>query len=134
MPKAIISDRGTNSTSKLFRYFCKKLKLKDGEHANWEDMLDDVLFAYRSSTHSSTLETPYYLVHGRDPNIPINEFLDASPSIFKSASDYVGNLANRLRYSFQRVREETEKARNRQREQYKKRAKEKKYVVGDKSY
>ncbi|KAI9553742.1 hypothetical protein GHT06_018991 [Daphnia sinensis] len=34
--------------------------------------------------------------------------------------------------SFQRVREETEKARNRQREQYNKRAKEKKYVVGDK--
>uniref|UniRef100_A0A0P4ZJF0 RNA-directed DNA polymerase n=2 Tax=Daphnia magna TaxID=35525 RepID=A0A0P4ZJF0_9CRUS len=163
MPKAIVSDRGTNFTSKLFRYFCKKLKvdqrlttaynpasngeterfnrtltsmlrkeLKDGKHANWEEMLDDVLFAYRSSTHSSTLETPYYLVHGRDPNIPINEFLDASPSTFKSASDYVGNLNDRLRYSFQRVREETEKARNRQREQYNKRAKEKKYVVGDK--
>ncbi|KAK4028705.1 hypothetical protein OUZ56_021709 [Daphnia magna] len=39
-------------------------ELKDGEHADWEDFLDDVLFAYRSSVHSSTLETPYYLVHG----------------------------------------------------------------------
>ncbi|KZR95860.1 Uncharacterized protein APZ42_010132, partial [Daphnia magna] len=27
MPKAIVSDRGTNFTSKLFRYFCKKLKI-----------------------------------------------------------------------------------------------------------
>ncbi|KAK4013887.1 hypothetical protein OUZ56_026439 [Daphnia magna] len=54
---------------------------------------------------------------------------NASPSTFKSASDYVGNLTDRLRYSFQRVREETEKARNRQREQYNKRAKEKNYVV-----
>ncbi|KZS03455.1 Uncharacterized protein APZ42_033808 [Daphnia magna] len=43
--------------------------------------VDDVLFAYRSSVHSSTLETPYYLVHGRDPNISINEFLDAYPQI-----------------------------------------------------
>ncbi|KAI9555961.1 KRAB-A domain-containing protein [Daphnia sinensis] len=65
-----------------------KDKLKDGNHINWEDMLDDVLFAYRSSSHSSTLETPYYLVHGRDPNIPINEFVDASPQIFKFATDY----------------------------------------------
>ncbi|KZS00109.1 Uncharacterized protein APZ42_003729, partial [Daphnia magna] len=46
----------------------------------------------------------------------------ASPQTFKSVSDYVGNLADRLRYSFQRVREESEKARNRQREQYNKRA------------
>ncbi|KZS20297.1 Uncharacterized protein APZ42_013090 [Daphnia magna] len=75
------------------------------EYANWENMLNEVLFAYRSSVHSSTLETPYYLVQG--------------------------NLADRLRYSFQRVREESGKARNRQREQYNKRAKERKYVVGD---
>ncbi|KAI9550743.1 Retrovirus-related Pol polyprotein [Daphnia sinensis] len=133
MPKAIVSDRGTNFTSKLFRYFCKKLnidqrlttaynpasngeterfnrtltsmlrkELKDGNHINWEDMLDDVLFAYRSSSHSSTLETPYYLVHG--------------------------NIADRLRYSFQRVREQSEKAQNSQREQYNKRAKERKYI------
>ncbi|KZS02183.1 Uncharacterized protein APZ42_000877 [Daphnia magna] len=113
MPKAIFSDRGTNFTSKLFRYF----ELKDSEHSNWEDVLDDVLFAYRSSVHSSTLDTPYFLLHGRHHNIPINEFLDASPKTFKSASDYVGNLADRLRYSFQRVREESEKPRTRQREQ-----------------
>ena len=106
-------------------------ELKDGQHANWEDMLDDVLFAYRSSVHSSTLETPYYLLHGRDPNIPINEFLDSSPKLIKSPSDYVGRLNERLRYSFQRVRDENVKARTRQREQYIKRAKEMKYLVGD---
>ncbi|XP_045023874.1 uncharacterized protein LOC123468657 [Daphnia magna] len=74
MPKAIVSDRGTNFTSKLFRYFCKKLKV------------------------DQRLTTAY----------------------------------NPASNAFQRVREETEKARNRQREQYNKRAKEKKYVVGDK--
>ncbi|KZS05462.1 Uncharacterized protein APZ42_031347 [Daphnia magna] len=56
---------------------------------------------------------------------------NASPQTFKSVSDYVGNLADHLRYNFQRVREESEKARNRQPEQYNKRTKERKYVVGD---
>jgi hypothetical protein len=93
-------------------------------HSNWEEPIDSLLFAYRSSIHSSTKESPYYIVHGRDPNITINEFLNAAPRTDKSPSNYVGGLANRLRYSFQRVAEESAKARERQREQYNKRAKE----------
>lgn len=61
--------------------------VKDGQHENWEDMLGDVCFAYRSSVHSSTMETPYYLVHGRDPNFAINNFLGATSSPVCSSSD-----------------------------------------------
>ena len=56
-------------------------ELEDGSHHNWEDMLGDVCFAYRASIHSSTLESPYYLLHGRDPNIAINHFSRRSPRI-----------------------------------------------------
>jgi hypothetical protein len=41
-------------------------------------------------------------------------------------------LVNNLRYTFQRVKEENKKARARQKEQYDKRAKENRYIVGDK--
>jgi hypothetical protein len=109
-----------------------RTQLKDGNHKDWEDLIYPLLFAYRNSIHSSSNETPYYIIHGRDANIPINEFLGAIPKRNISPSDYVGNLVNRLRYTFQRVREESEKARERQREQYNKRVKENKYVVGDK--
>lgn len=161
-PLAIVSDRGSNFTSKLFRSFCKTLnieqrlttaynpasngeterfnrtmttmlrkELEDGAHGNWENMLGDVCFAYRASVNSSTLETPYYLLHGRDPNVPINQFLDAISEPVPSSSDYIGSLFDRLRFSFQRTREENEKARERQREQYNKRAKLHNYKVGD---
>ena len=82
-------------------------ELEDGSHHNWEDMLGDVCFAYRASIHSSTLESPYYLLHGRDPNIAINHFLDAFPESVLSSSVYIGSMTERLRYSFERVREES---------------------------
>ena len=90
--------------------------LKDGNHQDWENLLGDVCFAYRNSVHSSTLETSYYLVHGRDPNVAITQYLDFKRSYALTQSDYIGNLAERLRYSFQKAREENEKARERQRE------------------
>ena len=39
-------------------------------HDNWDEYLPFVLFAYRTSVQSSVLETPFYLMHGRDPNLP----------------------------------------------------------------
>ena len=107
-------------------------ELEDGSHHNWEDMLGDVCFAYRASIHSSTLEFPYYLLHGRDPNIAINHFLDAVPESVLSCSVYIGSMTERQRYSFERVREESAKAREHQRNQYDVRAKEYNYKVGDK--
>ena len=106
-------------------------ELEDGQHGNWENMLGDVCFAYRASVNSSTSETPYYLLHGRDPNVPINQFLDAVSEPVPSSFDYIGSLVDRLRFSFQRTRDENEKARERQREQYNKRAKLYNYKIGD---
>ena len=161
-PKAIVTDRGTNFTSRIFKSLCDRFGirhrlttayhpasngeterfnrtltsmlrkiLKDGLHQNWEDLLGDVCFAYRSTVHESTLETPYFLVHGRDPNFKISNFLEPPLTLTPTASDYVANLVNRLRYSFQRAREENEKARKRQKEQYDKRAVNLQYKIGD---
>jgi hypothetical protein len=160
-PLALVSDRGSNFTSKLMRYFCKKLNIEqrfttaynpasngeterfnrtmttmlrkeliDGHHDNWEDVLGEVCFAYRSSIHSSTNESPYYMCFGRDVNFPINKILGAVPDPVPSAN-YVDSLLERLRYSFQRAHEYNKKTREQQREQYNKRAKLFNYKTGD---
>jgi hypothetical protein len=95
-------------------------------------MLGDVCFAYHSSIHSSTQETPFFLLYGRDPNIPIHNLLDAIPQSNRSASDFVNLRMESLRIAFQRTKEENEKAREQQREQYNKRVKTLCYRVGDK--
>ncbi|KAI9554901.1 Retrovirus-related Pol polyprotein [Daphnia sinensis] len=152
LPKAIVSDRGSNFTSSVFRHLCKSLnidqrlttaynpasnghterfnrtlttmlrkELEDGCNDNWENILGEVCFAYRTSIHSSTLESPFFMVYGRDANLPINNFLEVM-------------TAPRFHHPtiFQRAREENKKARERQREQYNKRAIIQEYKVGDK--
>lgn len=92
--------------------------MQDGKHADWVKMLGDVTFAYRSSVHSSTLEIPYYIVHGRDPNFAINNLILKKETQNVTESDYIGNLIDRLRFCFHKVRQETEQARKRQKAQY----------------
>jgi transposase InsO family protein len=43
--------------------------------SNWDTKLPFLAFAYNTTVHSSTLETPFYLTYGRDPEIPIESLL-----------------------------------------------------------
>ena len=69
-------------------------------------MLGDVCFAYRTSVNSSTSDTLYNLLPVRDPNFSINHFLDTVFEPVPSSSDYIRSLVDRLRFSFQRTRDE----------------------------
>ena len=37
---------------------------------SWDVHLKQVLFAYRARPHTSTGESPFYMVYGRDPRLP----------------------------------------------------------------
>ena len=46
------------------------VKLVEKKGTNWDKLLGAVLLAYRISTHSSTGETPIFLMYGCDCRIP----------------------------------------------------------------
>ncbi|PIK52465.1 putative gypsy retrotransposon integrase-like protein 1-like [Apostichopus japonicus] len=46
------------------------LKYLDNQD-EWSDILDSVLFAYRTSRHASTGYSPFYLLYGRQPRLPV---------------------------------------------------------------
>jgi hypothetical protein len=53
----------------------------DSEQRDWDDLIDGILFAYRTSVHESTDKTPFSLMYGREPKMPENmeispEFID----------------------------------------------------------
>jgi hypothetical protein len=81
----------------------------------WDKLLPWVLFAYRSSTHSSTGYTPFFLMYGREPTDILGlvsaQWLDESNEDTQvSVSDYVVHLRDKLRSAL-------EAAEDRQREQ-----------------
>ena len=42
---------------------------------NWDENLQKVLFAYRTAVHDSTGYTPFLVMFGRSPNLPVDVML-----------------------------------------------------------
>src|SRR6266480_215588 len=100
-PKIILSDRGTHFKNELVEQLCDKFKInhklsspyhpqtnglverfnrtlceslaKVIERENqWDEYIDSVLFAYRTTKHNTTKKTPFELVYGRKAKLPID--------------------------------------------------------------
>ena len=68
------SNGKTENFNKFLKASIRKLCQEDKEA--WDQVLPQILFAYRCCTHtSSTGESPYTLVHGRDPVLPIHKLI-----------------------------------------------------------
>ena len=46
-------------------------KLVENKGCNWDRLLAPVLFVYRTTPHSSTEETPFFLLYGKDAKLPL---------------------------------------------------------------
>lgn len=47
-------------------------KLVNDSQDDWDQLLDNVLFAYRTSRQASTKYTPFFLMYGREARLPID--------------------------------------------------------------
>ena len=52
----------------------KKLCVKDP--SNWDQYLNQVLASYRVTPNIATAEMPFFLVYGRDQNLPLHQLLE----------------------------------------------------------
>ena len=51
-------------------------KLCEKDPANWDKYLNQVLASYRITSNLATAELPFFLVYGRDPNLPLHQLLE----------------------------------------------------------
>ena len=59
---------------KNFKPTNKKLCERDLD--NWDKYINQVLASYHVTPHLATAETPFFLVYGRDPNLPLDQLLE----------------------------------------------------------
>ena len=72
-------------------------KTVDRSGADWDQRLPYVLFAHRSSMQQSTMESPFYLLYGRDPRLPKEDALCPGSERYPvDVDDYRSQLVNGL--------------------------------------
>ena len=57
------------------------LKMVKDNATHWEKYLDSVLFAYRTSKQASTKYSPFFLLYGREPKLPVDLIVDEKKSV-----------------------------------------------------
>ena len=68
----------SNGKLEVFHKYLKPTlkKLCEKDAANWDKYLNQVLASYRATLNLATAETPFSLVYGRDPNLPLHQLLE----------------------------------------------------------
>ena len=54
---------------------------------DWDIRIPYLAHAYRTSVHSATLESPFYLMHLQDPILPVQAVLNYVPSPYVDTAD-----------------------------------------------
>ena len=82
----------------------------------WQDHVNTLVHAYSCMESTATKYSPYYLMFGREPNLPIDiKFRVRTPDFFaNSTQNYVKKLEKRLAWTFKKAKQfnEQEKKRN----------------------
>ena len=100
---------------------------------DWDDQLQQVMLAYRTSVQESTGFTPHFLWTGREVQLPIDlMFGKVEDSVRGDLGKFAWDLKKRLHYSYELAREHLYKSHNRQKECFDRNQRFSKIEQGDK--
>ena len=85
--------------------------LSEKEKADWKNHLSKLAYAYNVTVHSTTKYSPYFLLFGRNPKLPIDEIFEpvSNDRIQKSYKNYVDDWQKAMKEAFEIVRENSKK-------------------------
>ena len=149
LPKKIHSDQGANFEGKLIKELCnitgmtksrtspyhpagngmtEKFNrtlldmlgtIEPSKKSDWKSYVSPIVHAYNCTRHSSTGFSPYYLMFGREPRLPIDLVFGLEINQPKQPrTKYVQDMRERLRHSYQLASEAAKKSGKRQKKYY----------------
>lgn len=161
IPEQLHSDQGKQFESKLIQELCKTLKISktrttayhpqcDGlverfnrtlqdmiatitvDHPfDWEEALPKVCIAYNTSIHTTTGYSPFYLMYGREPRLPIDIVYGTQSHASTSVDHFVQKSHTLMEQAYNSVRQHLSTGHQCQKEIYDKRVHGKPYSDGD---
>lgn len=164
LPETLVTDQGTNYTSDAFRNLLRQFSIthrtstpyhhqSNGqvERANrtlqelitiatqqhndtWDHVLHLVTHSYNSTENVSTKFSPYFLIHGREPNNIFHLAMRLPRKTFTDEDDYVNQLVGLLQTVWKETSANIAQAQEEQKHHYdlRKRTIRKPYKAGDK--
>ena len=102
--------------------------------SHWQDHVNTLVHAYNCMDSTATKFSPYYLMLGREPNLPIDiEFGVRMPDlVMTSTKDYVEKLQERLAWAFKMGQGVNQKEKKRNKNNYDRKVRCPKLEKGDK--
>ncbi|MGH0162226.1 UNVERIFIED_CONTAM: hypothetical protein FKN15_070890 [Acipenser sinensis] len=99
---------------------------------NWHDYVDAMTHAYNCTQHDSTGYAPYFLMFGRHPRLPIDVIFGLSSGEEPvEYSEFVQNLHDCLSFAFDQANQMSRHAKEQQKEQYDRKARDCQFQPGD---
>ena len=110
-------------------------KSAESNVSDWDERSPFVLFAYRASTQESTKESPFYLLYGRDPQLPTSEMLEPQVDrISYNLDDYKSEMVRHTSEAWKLAKDNVKRAQKSQKKQYDKTVHEHKVKQGDRVF
>ena len=125
---------GIGMTERFNRALISMLGTLDTEQKkDWKQYVAPLVHAYNCIKHESTGFSPYLLLFGRDPKLPIDVSfgIDKDDSNNQAYTEYVTDLQNRIKETFEVVNRNAAKAREKQKAYYDIKARAAKLEPGD---
>lgn len=132
-----VDDKDHSGDINYFNYLCLQerfnqtmeraiAKFVNENNDDWDQHLDGILFAYRTAQHDSTKLSPFYVMFGRQPILPVDMDLNAEANA--SAIDNIATvdtireltkeIVDRQHLAHNAVQTNIEKAQKRQKQYY----------------
>jgi hypothetical protein len=88
--------------------------LQPTQKSNWKAYVSSLVHAYNSTRHESTGQSPYLLMFGREPRVPVDIAFGIGDSSKKSLPKYVEELKKLMKDAYALAFQAAEKARKKQ--------------------
>ena len=126
--------QGNGSCERMNRTLLSMLgTLTEDNKSDWKSYVAPLVHAYNCTKHSVTGFSPFYLMYGRHPRLPVDMYLGLNVRDNDSSStpDYVTRLRDRLDYAYKVTSERNDQVGAKNKGRYDQRLKENSIQVGD---